>query len=292
MYKFDINTKLITYMVICLLMAVVDSTQVTASDQLLPPAPLYSRSAPPDVHDSVMRTPLPTSKIVEGAILHPYRSATVATEVSGVIEKFCYEEGDLVPEGHIVVEMSKNRFAANAERAQNRIKSLEIALKSLKRAAKMKQRVLAKGATTQQDFLTAEASVEVKEAELLEAKQLLGLAQMDLKACGVRAPFTGHIDQRHKHVHEAVERLEKLFDIVDVTQLYAVAHVPESALPLFEKGRRAVFVHSSRGEFEGVVSKLGKRIDPKSKTRKVYVLIPNSQAALEMGMSGSLGPSD
>lgn len=261
-----------------------------ASDQSASSSVFLSRSTPPDQFNLGVSQSSPGSQIVEGAILQPYRSATVATEVSGVIEKFNSEEGDLVQEGAAVVEMSRQRFVANAERAQNRVNSLEIALKNAKRAAKMKQKVLAKGATTQQELATAEASVESKEAELLEAKQLLALAQMDLKACNVRAPFTGHIDQRHRHSHEAVERLEKLFDIVDATQLYAVGNVPEALLSSFERGRSAVFVHSSGREFEGLVKKLGKRIDAKSKTRKVYVLIPNPQAALEIGMSGSLRP--
>ena len=252
----------------------------------------HSRAIAIGQYESAPNSPLQKGLIIEGAILQPFRAATVATELSGIIERFNYEEGDLVPEGHVVVEMSKIRAVANAERAQNRIKSMELALKGAKRNAKVKQKVFAKGASTQQEFLTAETSVEVKEAELQEAKQVLALALIDLGACSVKAPFTGHIDQRHKYPHEAVERLDKLFDIVDATQLFAVVNVPEPALPSFQKGRDALFVSSSGKEFKGVVKKFGKRIDPKSKTRKVYVLIPNSSADLEIGMSGSLRPGE
>ncbi|MDQ1238619.1 MAG: rane fusion protein multidrug efflux system, partial [Thermodesulfobacteriota bacterium] len=110
----------------------------------------------------------------------------------------------------------------------------------------------------------------------------------DLDSCKIRAPCHGCVDQKIKNQFEAVEKSEKLFDLIDSSQLFAVAHVPDNLLAFLEKGRKLSFVDNSGLEFRGTVRKLGAKIDPKSRTRKVFVLIPNDESRLRVGLSGSL----
>ncbi len=226
--------------------------------------------------------------VVDAAIIQPFRSATIGTEVSGIIEAFKFEEGDLVQKGQVVAEISKKRYTANMEKSRDRVRSLNLALKRARREVQVKEQLLAKGATTTQEVLKVKAQVEITESEIDEARQILKLTQLDLKSCEVRAPFTGYINVRHRHEHEPVERLQPLFDLVDSEKLYAVANVPEATLRLFAKGRAALFSAPSGKRYKGVVSKATRTIDPKSKTKKVYVLISNAKNELELGMSGAL----
>ena len=69
---------------------------------------------------------------------------------------------------------------------------------------------------------------------------------------------------------------------------FAAANVPESLLSHFHKGTEAVFVSSPTTKHKGTVERIGKLIDPKSKTKRVYVLIDNTEAGLEIGMTGSV----
>ncbi len=85
-----------------------------------------------------------------------------------------------------------------------------------------------------------------------------------------------------------MEKSEKLFEIVDASSVYAVANAPASMPEFFDKGRRVLFVDSSGNAFAGAVQKHGMKIDPKSNTRKVYVLIPNDESRLQIGLSGQL----
>ncbi len=225
---------------------------------------------------------------VDHAIINPYRRAVVGTEVAGIIGAFRYDEGDLVKKGQVVVEISKRRYQAAAGKARTRLKSLARALARATAEADLKEKLLNRGAATQQEFMHANADREAVESEMEEVKQALGLALMDVKACTVRAPFTGYINERFKQAYEPVERLQKLFEIVDTARVYAVANVPEASLAHFPRRGHAVFVHTSGKRFKGVIAKLGKSIDPKSKTKKISVLIDNRRGELEMGMSGSL----
>ncbi len=121
-----------------------------------------------------------------------------------------------------------------------------------------------------------------------EAKKELDLALFDLDACKVTAPFSGHISAKNKQVGETTDRFERIFTIVDSSRVHAVAHVPESILPKIKKGMEATFVYSSDKKFRGVIERMGKVIDPKSRTKKVYLLIDNADNELEVGMNGTL----
>ncbi|MDQ1240590.1 MAG: rane fusion protein multidrug efflux system [Thermodesulfobacteriota bacterium] len=232
-----------------------------------------------------VRTP---SNRVEGAIIHAYQSTTISAEVSGILERFNVEEGDRVSEGQVIAEISARRYQVIAERAKGRVKALESAVKTAKKSCQLKRQMLSGGASTEQEVLNAEAALEAREGEFVEAKHLLKLAQMDLESCKIRAPFHGFVDQKFKNQFEAVEKSEKLFDLIDASQVFAVAHVPDDLPAFLEKGRKLYFVDNSGLEFRGTVRKLGVKIDPKSRTRKVFVLIPNDESQLRVGLSGSL----
>ncbi len=233
--------------------------------------------------------PRPATELyVDGAILYPVRSAIVSSEVSGVLEKFHAEEGDRVSKGQVIAEISRRRFVVNVERALMRVKSLELAVKTAQKNCDLKRKILSEGAGTEQELLNADAALEAREAELAEARHLLKLAHIDLDGCKIKAPFDGFIEQIFKSCFETVEKSEKLFEIVDASSVYAVANAPADKRELFDKGRRLLFVDPSGNTFAGVVHKHGMKIDPKSNTRKVYVLIPNDKSLLQIGLSGQL----
>jgi multidrug resistance efflux pump len=138
--------------------------------------------------------------------------------------------------------------------------------------------------------LKAETERDVTQTRLKEARKDFELAQLNLEWCRVKAPFTGYFGDKYKEQFESVERLEKIFSIVDTDKVYALANVAEKLVPKFKKGNSAAFVDPSGKSYPGIVEKVGKLIDPKSKTRKVWVLIDNSKGSLEVGMTGTLIP--
>jgi RND family efflux transporter MFP subunit len=226
---------------------------------------------------------------VDTAIISPYKKAVIGAQVAGVISGAPFEEGDLVKKGQVVFQISDRRFKAIAARAAGRLEAAERKLEGVQREAAIKGKLLKKGAITQQEMIRAESAVEIALAESREAAQALKLAEMDVKACRVRAPFTGYINKLLKHNHEPVARLEELFEIVDTSRVFAVANVPEKSLEAFGRNTGASFAPASGSEpVAGKVHRLGKSLDPSSNTKKVYVLIDNPEATLEIGMSGSL----
>jgi len=225
-----------------------------------------------------------------GAVIAPHRSAEITAEARGAIESFPLKEGDFVEKGGAVVVISSQKYALALQRAKNALKAAEDDLKRARQETHLKEQLLAEKATTKAEVIKAKVDEEVAEFRLEEAKIGLELSRMDLDSCQVKAPFTGHIAVRFKEPFEAVEYLQKLFVLVDTSKVYAIASVSETTLPEFTKNRRVAFITApgKARHFVGVVERVGKLFDPKSGTKKVYVLIDNPDGQLEVGMTGYL----
>jgi RND family efflux transporter MFP subunit len=254
------------------------------------------RSAPPkiEVTDSGVKIPeLPPLELAEGepveaTIINPYRTANIGTEVSGMIDRFDPEEGDLVRSGQVVCEVSKERYTLLAQRAAEEVKGLEMAVSRAERSLKIMQDLLAQEAATKQDLLKAQTEFEMAKVGLEKAIKEKHIAELNLEACQVIAPFKGYIAVKYKQTFEPVDRMEKIFAIVDTAKVYAVANMPESQIASVKKGVPASFIDAQGIKYMGAVEKMGAMIDPKSRTKRVWVLIDNERGQLIVGMVGTL----
>jgi RND family efflux transporter MFP subunit len=235
-----------------------------------------------------------TPQKIDGAVIRPFRQATVSAEVQGVIEKRHFKEGDLVKSGQVIFEISPDFFELVARRARERLEALEVARQQTREDLKIKEELMTRDAATVQDITRARAEAKIADHKTMEAKLDLDLALRDTHRCRITAPFNGYIVTFYRDAHEAVQRFEQLFLIADTSKVYAVANVPQTLLSTIKKGEKALFSSSSGITVKGTVDKLEATIDPASQTKKVYVLLDNSKARLEMGMIGSVtfAPSD
>lgn len=232
---------------------------------------------------------LGSAERIEAAVIHPFRTANVGSEVSGVVKAVNYDEGARVEKGDTVCEIDDDRYAITAGKAKTKLRGMELALKTADQELKLQEDLLALGASNLQDVLKARAERDIAREKVQEAREELRLAALNLRACSVNAPFSGYIAVRYKEPYETVERLGRLFAIVDGSKVFAAANLPEKLMPKFKPGTKALFVHATGKKFKGVVNKVGALTDPKSRTRKVYVLIDNSKGDLQIGTTGSIG---
>jgi RND family efflux transporter MFP subunit len=246
-----------------------------------PPDGISSQSSP----DRAGKDPYVT---IDAVVVNPYRSANVGSLVGGEIQNFAFDEGDFVNKGDVVVVIDPRRYRLIALRSEQRLRAAEASLKLAEQEAKLKEELIELDAATRQDLLKKKAEAEIARFAVAEAERELDLARYDLVNCKIEAPFSGYLAVRYKQPDEPVDRLEKVFALVDSSKVYAVANVPEILVSEFKKGTEAEFVQGTDRKFTGVVEKIGKLIDPKSRTKRVYLLIDNSDSKLEIGMTGSL----
>ncbi len=157
------------------------------------------------------------------ATIAPYRSAEITAEARGIIEAIYFKEGDFVEKGQVVILISKKRNALAVRRAVNKVKAAEIDLKRAQQETQSKEQLLLNKATTNAEVLKAKGDEEIAQYRLEEAKIGLELADMDLDACEVKAPFSGYIARSYKEPFESVDYSQRLFVIVDTSKVYAIA---------------------------------------------------------------------
>jgi RND family efflux transporter MFP subunit len=249
------------------------SSAVTTSSE-----PKTDRRTPPSL----------SSYKVEGGIVRAYRQATVAAEVQGVVEKRRHKEGDLVKKGAVIFEFSKELFKIIADRARERLGAFQAAKEQADEELRLKESLMSNDAATQQEIIKTRAEAKVASHRAKEAALELELALRDLRKCDVAAPFTGYIVAFYKDAYESVQRFDPLFVIADVSKVYAVVNVAQSLLSQTFTGTKAIFTTPVGALFEGIVDKVEAPIDPSSQTKKVYVIIDNSNGKLEMGMLGQV----
>jgi RND family efflux transporter MFP subunit len=233
-------------------------------------------------------SPIPSQTRVDGAVIRPFHQATVSSEVQGIVEKRHSKEGDLVKGGEVIFEISPDFFELVAQRAKERLEALEVALEQARQDLKVKEELITRDAATLQEITRARSEVKIADHKVKEAQVDLELALRDRQRCQIAAPFRGYIVTLYRDAHEAVQRFEQLFLIADTSKVYAVANVPQSLLSGVKRGAKAWFAAPERAAIEGAVDKIEALIDPSSQTKKVYVLLDNKEAGLEMGMLGSV----
>ena len=270
--------------------ACVADHDVRAEDVLEVSRPPHASAVSEASQNVVLNTKDEARRLLQATTINPYRYADIGSEVEGIVESFSFDEGDYLPKGTTVVEISKKRYRLLAEKARDAVQGMELAFDRAERHLTLIRKLLSQDASTRQEVLQAQADKEIAQTNLKQARKEADLADLNLAACCLKAPFNGYLAVRYKQPYEPVQRLEKVFSIVDSAQVYAVANVAADLSDRFEKGSQAVFVDSSGKDFTGTVDKIGKIIDAKSNTRKVYVLIDNANGDLEVGMTGFLKP--
>jgi RND family efflux transporter MFP subunit len=221
------------------------------------------------------------------AIIYPLQSATIATEVRGLIDFIRFKEGEPVKQGDVISEISRARYEAIVGEFKGNYDAVVRTLDRAKEEVTIQEELYAKRAGTLDDLSKAKAQVRVLEARKYEAEHKLKQADLNLQACIIRAPFTGNMAVLYHEPFEVVDNLEKLFGLVDTSKVYARVNWPEARLAEVAVGKKAQFQYDGKA-YEGVIEKISSLIDPASKSKRVHVLIDNSAGKLQVGMSGSL----
>ena len=138
---------------------------------------------------------------------------------------------------------------------------------------------------------------DVQEAEAAhrtacQQARTFGYSEEDVRAMGarpdepvyldVRAPFAGVIAERAAVRGSLVETGKHLFTLVDISTMWAMLNVPETALASVQTGQMAELTVDAlpNRTFSGKVTWVAPQIDGRTRLAKVRVEVPNPDGAL------------
>lgn len=209
--------------------------------------------------------------------------------VSGFLTNVFVDVGDKVEAGQVLATLDCREYAAQGAQVAKTISQRQAQVEETK---SLLDRML----LMERDNLIAPAEVDraraayrVAEAQLAEARARLSEVSQRQGYCSLKAPFDGYVSARYLDPGAMVGPGEKpvvsLVRTNDVTVLASL--IEKDAVKVSKDMRVNIVLHAfpERG-FEGRIARIGRAIEPISRTLPIEIDIPNSGDLLLPGMTG------
>jgi membrane fusion protein (multidrug efflux system) len=188
------------------------------------------------------------------------KSATITSRTRGVIRRLLVEEGDRVAEGSPVAILEDDEQKIAYERART---TRETKKREYDRAQRLHD----------QDLLSEE-EYETVRREAEDAEHAAALAELTLSRTVVRAPFSGKILRRHLDVGATVSDGTPVYDLADLSPLYADVNVPERHVSLLAVGQDVRLMPDTAGEaVMARIERIAPLVDAATGTVKVTLAV-------------------
>jgi RND family efflux transporter MFP subunit len=269
------KTHLYLLFIICLLIAPI----LTAADE--------EKAAPASpVRAAKVKEASISSQISVISTTEAIRHSTVASEVSGRVEKMLIEAGDYVRKGDPLIKLNSTTMMLRLKGATAGKQALEakrvLAGKELERIGNLKDAnsVAAKQydeAYFNYTALTKELEKSTAEIELLEHE----IAQQT-----VTSPFDGFVAEKYTQVGEWMQIGGRVIDLVDLSDILVMADVAEKyAVHLIADNPASVLIQSvSEQPFTGRIEAVLPQGNPTARTFPVRIKLSNPEFRIKSGM--------
>jgi multidrug efflux system membrane fusion protein len=243
----------------------------------------------PVVVSKVTRSSIPVYLNGLGNVTAFY-TVTVKSRVDGQIMKLDFNEGDLVHEGQILIEIDPRPYQVQLEMAEGTLARDQALLNNAKLDLQRYQTLLAQDAIPKQQLDTQTALVAQYEGNIKQDMANINSARLNLTYAKVTAPITGVVGLRQVDPGNIVHASDANGMIV-ITQLQPISvlfTIPEDNLPQVTRKLRAA-AHlpvdaynrdNSKKLASGTLVTLDNQIDSTTGTSKLKAVFPNTDNAL------------
>lgn len=278
---------------------------IKASAQAKLAAATEAKVKEPPTVEAVTVTKAPASQPLRlpGGTEGWYQS-TIYGRVSGYIIKWFADIGDKVKKDQVLAIIDTPELDARLDAARAQLKASEAEVVVREADADFAKTTFerwqgsAKGVVSEQEREEKKAGYAVAQAKVKAAQAKVNLDESNVDRLTymtqfkkVSAPYDGVITERRVDVGDLVtagstSNTTPLFGIAQFDHIRVFSNVPQTAAGDATVGTPAkVFtVGSSSQAFEGRVARTSESIDPKARTLRVEVDLPNPQLSLVPGM--------
>jgi multidrug efflux system membrane fusion protein len=220
----------------------------------------------------------------------PLATVTVRPEITGIIQKIDFNEGQMVRAGDALAEIDPRLYQAALDQAKGALARDEAQYSNAQIDLKRYQTLWAQKAISQQVLATQEALVRTDAGTVEADKGAVEAAAVNLAFCRITSPVTGEVGLRQIDVGNYVQA-GGTTEIAVVTELQPMSVL--FTLPEDDIGRVMASVHAgaklpvdaydrsqSTRIASGTLSTVDNEIDPTTGTVKMRALFDNSDNRL------------
>ncbi len=198
-------------------------------------------------------------------------NVAVSAEMGGEVMKVLVEEGDVVKQGQLLVQLDDALL-------QKEMADLEIGLELATTVFEKQQKLWEKKIGSQIQYLQAKNNKESLETK----KQKL---QTQLSKTRITAPVSGTAENIHIKLGEMARPGFPLLNVVNLDLIKVKADVPERYVASVKKGGEVVVEFPSLGiNKKAKISSVGNIINPANRTFSIEVNIPNKDHSLKANL--------
>jgi len=218
--------------------------------------------------------------------LIPFRSVTLSSEITGIVDQFSKDVGDEVQTGEVLVKLSikDNELNVSLAKAQLNLSlnELEIQNKQLVRYQKLYK---SKGISIS-EFDEQRRKTNSSRSQYEVDKIKLQIAQRQKDKSQLKAPFSGFVLTRNVELGQLIPSGQSLYSLVDMTKIKVSFRLLESDVIAVNKGDRVNVVIPALNNLSviGEVAILAPAFQSSDPGFLVEVLIDNNDAQLKPGM--------
>lgn len=165
-----------------------------------------------------------------GTVTSP-RSASLSTEVSGLVETVLIEEGQRVRKGDVILKLDRELQQMMLEAAKAKTRQARFELDDTKRRLMDSKRLVKRKAISENDVQSLQAEVNIDEAALQHAKVEQQQHQARLRRYQVSAPFDGVISQKFTEAGEWISPGDPIAELIATDNLRIDFQAPQSVFP-------------------------------------------------------------
>ncbi|HND11148.1 MAG TPA: efflux RND transporter periplasmic adaptor subunit [Pseudomonadota bacterium] len=234
--------------------------------------------------------------------LKPAQEVVLKSKVGGTVVVLNFDEGDLVKKGDLIAKIDSGNQqaqlrsnAAAVAIAEAQLQRSRADFERVSRDLERVEKLAASGAADQKTLddtksamKLANVSVSAANAQLDQARAVRDLAKNAVGETKYIAPITGVISRRGVSLHEYVDTMKnrEIVTIVDNTAMELVAQLAADLASGITKGARVEFqVNGPDAKpIEGEVTAVSPTVDPRTRSIRLRVRIPNVDGKLKGGM--------
>ncbi len=251
--------------------------------------PEFSLAQPPDA-------PVVVSPVVERevkkplrlvAATFPARKSVISSEVEGVVEKMNAEEGEYVKKGGTLAEIKSDKIRLALEQLKNERKEAlakaELSERDLARMAELYD----KGIISDGDFDRARTQRESDQGGLLSLESRIEVAEYDLAASKITAPYNGYVTKRHAEAGQWLGMGDQVVSFVDIDTIEVKAGIPERYIEDVSEGMEVSVILPSHNRLtvSGKISSIVPDADPMAVSFPVRVVLENPDHTIKSSAS-------
>lgn len=204
--------------------------------------------------------------------LKPKSRVKISSEIAGVIENLDLDVGAEVKAGQVVARIDTRKQRLNRKLNQS---NYELALEDYKREKKLAEKKL----STAANLSELKNKVEVN-------KLKLELSTLDLNRSEIKSPINGVVKAKYVEAGEYIGVGKKVIEIIDLSEVLAVVHVPEREIRFTSIGKKVQVLADAQPNrtFIGAVKTIGLEADTKSRSFEIEIAVSNPGRILLPGM--------